>query len=69
MSDNLDAALEVSLFDERGGRYHDYIAEERPLSVIVQGYPYATLMRTPGDDQRLIMGFLLNITPSINSSC
>jgi FdhD protein len=58
MSNKSDAALEVSLFDERGGRYHDYLAEERPLSVIVQGYPYATLMRTPGDDQRLIMGFL-----------
>ena len=37
----------------------DIVAVEEPLQVIVDGRPLAVLMRTPGDDHVLIMGFLL----------
>lgn len=37
----------------------DTVAVEEPLQVIIDGRPLAVLMRTPGDDELLIMGFLL----------
>lgn len=37
----------------------DNLAVEEPLQVVVDGRPLAVLMRTPGDDEVLVMGFLL----------
>ena len=37
----------------------DIVAVEEPLQVVVDGRPLAVLMRTPGDDEILVMGFLL----------
>lgn len=38
---------------------HDFVSVEEPLQVIIDGRPLAVLMRTPGDDEFLVMGFLL----------
>ncbi len=37
----------------------DLVSVEEPLQVIIDGRPLAVLMRTPGDDELLVMGFLL----------
>ena len=37
----------------------DHLAVEEPLQVIVDGRPLAVLMRTPGEDEILILGFLM----------
>ena len=37
----------------------DLVTVEEPLQVVVDGRPLAVLMRTPGDDELLVMGFLL----------
>ena len=37
----------------------DQVSIEEPLQIIIDGRPLAVLMRTPGDDEFLIMGFLL----------
>ncbi|MEN8774515.1 MAG: formate dehydrogenase accessory sulfurtransferase FdhD [Akkermansiaceae bacterium] len=39
--------------------HDDSVAVEEPLQVVVDGRPLAVLMRTPGDDEVLVMGFLL----------
>lgn len=39
---------------------HDRVAVEAPLQVIVDGEPFAVIMRTPGDDQALAAGFLFS---------
>lgn len=36
----------------------DLLSVEEPLLVLINGKPYATLMRTPGDDAALVAGFL-----------
>ncbi len=36
----------------------DFIAREEPLQIVIDGRPLAVLMRTPGDDEPLITGFL-----------
>lgn len=36
----------------------DYLAEELPLQINIQGRPVSITMRTPGDDQALAIGFL-----------
>lgn len=36
----------------------DSVAVEEPLQVIIDGRPLAVLMRTPGDDSALVLGFL-----------
>lgn len=38
---------------------HDQVSVEEPLQVVVDGRPLAVLMRTPGEDRHLVMGFLL----------
>ena len=37
----------------------DHLAVEEPLQVIVDGRPLAVLMRTPGEDEILVLGFLM----------
>jgi FdhD protein len=41
----------------------DLVAVEEPLQVVVDGRALAVLMRTPGDDEVLVMGFLLTKPP------
>ncbi len=38
----------------------DLVSVEEPLQVILNGRPFATLMRTPGRDQELVEGFLFS---------
>ena len=54
-----NSIIRVTLFKENGLEYEDILADELPLSVTLQGQPYATFMRTPGDDEELILGFLM----------
>jgi FdhD protein len=37
----------------------DAVAVEEPLQVVIDGRPLAVLMRTPGEDEALVTGFLL----------
>lgn len=37
----------------------DLVAVEEPLQITVDGVPIAVVMRTPGDDLELVMGFLI----------
>ena len=39
--------------------FDDQLTVEEPLQVVVDGRPLAVLMRTPGNDDHLVMGFLL----------
>jgi FdhD protein len=38
----------------------DRVAVERPLEVRVDGEPFSVVMRTPGDDEHLAVGFLVS---------
>lgn len=49
----------VIFYDDQGQTYDDLLADEVPLSITAQGEPYATFMRTPGDDEALVIGFLI----------
>jgi FdhD protein len=42
------------------GHEEDLVAIESPLQIIVNGEPFAVIMRTPGDDEALVAGFLLS---------
>ena len=55
---NSKSTVNVVLYTQDQVSYQDDLAEERPLSLIVQGESYAIFMRTPGDDQALVSGFL-----------
>lgn len=37
----------------------DSVVREEPLEIQVSGVPIAVLMRTPGDDEELVLGFLI----------
>ena len=37
---------------------HDHVAVESPLQVLLDEEPFAVIMRTPGDDEALVLGFL-----------
>ncbi len=39
---------------------YDHLAVEEPLEIRVNGYPVAVIMRTPGDDESLTLGFLVS---------
>jgi FdhD protein len=40
-------------------RIEDHVAVEEPLEIRLDGHPVAVLMRTPGDDEELVSGFLI----------
>lgn len=42
-----------------GAHRQDWVAVEEPLEIRVNGAPLATIMRTPGHDEELVLGFLL----------
>jgi FdhD protein len=46
--------------DGRGNVDLDWIASEAPLEVRIDGKPVTVLMRTPGNDEELVRGFLFN---------
>jgi FdhD protein len=49
----------VHIEDERRTSRDERIAHEEPLEVQINGAPVAVLMRTPGDDEELGLGFLM----------
>ncbi len=57
---NSSLACSITRWSERKETHlDDLVAVEEPLQVVVDGRPLAVLMRTPGDDELLVMGFLL----------
>ena len=42
------------------GASWDHVAVESPLEVRVNGHPFAVIMRTPGADRELALGFLFS---------
>lgn len=43
-----------------GGASSDHVAVESPLEVRVNGHPFSVIMRTPGADRALTVGFLFS---------
>lgn len=53
-------ALSLIRHDAGGERpMEDLVAVEEPLEIRIDGYPVAVLMRTPGNDDELVSGFLV----------
>lgn len=56
-----DATREVTLrryTDDSGAPGRDAVAREEPLEIRLGGVPLAVVMRTPGEDRELTLGFL-----------
>lgn len=59
MSDRSSRDVRISRFGEReGSRVDDQLAAEEPLELRVDGAPLTVMMRTPGCDRELVLGFL-----------
>jgi FdhD protein len=56
----LEGAAETTLLRAGAGPASDLVAREEPLELRIGGEPVAVLMRTPGDDHRLALGFLFS---------
>ena len=55
-------SIEVAVERREGGATRgdvDAVAAEEPLEIAIEGEPIAVVMRTPGDDEDLVRGFLL----------
>lgn len=55
-------SIEVAIERHRDGDARqalDTVAAEEPLEIAIEGAPIAVVMRTPGDDEELVRGFLL----------
>jgi FdhD protein len=50
----------VRVDGERRETLSDRVAVERPLEVRLSGEPFSVIMRTPGDDRHLAIGFLFS---------
>ena len=51
--------FDVVRVDDRGIRSAaDHVAAEQPLEVRLEGHPFSVIMRTPGADEDLALGFL-----------
>ncbi len=48
----------VSVITASGEQKLDHVAVEEPLQITIDGHPVAVLMRTPGEDEALVTGFL-----------
>lgn len=57
---NVQPAVQTSIqrFSERRSSEQDWIASEAPLEVRIGNIPTTVLMRTPGNDEELVRGFL-----------
>jgi len=54
-------AVQMTAHGPRGAEPRsDRVADETPLEVRVNGEPFAVIMRSPGDDECLALGFLLS---------
>ena len=54
-------AIQLTAFGPDNGHSRtDCVAIEAPLEVRLNGEPFAVIMRTPGDDEALALGFLLS---------
>ena len=61
-SPSLQVSAVAALRSEAGRpllHYPDELSVEEPLEIRIAGEPYATTMRTPGNDHELVAGFLL----------
>lgn len=59
MSDRSREITVVKLDDGAAERVADSVAVEDPLEIRLKDVPLAVTMRTPGDDEDLVLGFLL----------
>lgn len=59
MSRSVQECEITRLNGDTGESANDVVAVEEPLQVVIDGRPLAVLMRTPGQDEVLVMGFLL----------
>ncbi len=62
MTDSSQTTRALSLTRHDAGSEHaveDLVAVEEPLEIRIDGYPVAVLMRTPGNDDELVSGFLI----------
>lgn len=62
----IQVQVPVKLHNDTPTSDTDWIVEEEPLEIQINGHTFATIMRTPGEDENLIRGFLF--TESIASS-
>jgi FdhD protein len=53
-------AVQLTAFGTDIRARRDHVAVEAPLEVRLNGEPFAVIMRTPGDDDALALGFLLS---------
>ena len=51
--------LVTAYLDEAGSSRQDRVAHEEPLEIQIQGVSIAVVMRTPGHDEELALGFLV----------
>lgn len=55
-----EGAAETTLLRSGAGPASDLVAREEPLELRIGGEPVAVMMRTPGDDHLLALGFLFS---------
>lgn len=48
----------ITVVDARGNSKPERVAVEEPLQITLDGCPVAVVMRTPGEDEDLVIGFL-----------
>jgi FdhD protein len=53
------ATREVTRFGPGGGRFADQLVVEEPVEIRLEGTPLAVVMRTPGHDDELALGFAI----------
>lgn len=59
MTEALRTVSLIRLEGQRRQKRQDHVAHEEPLEIQVNGASVAVVMRTPGDDEDLVRGFLL----------
>lgn len=57
--DSIRRVARLRVGDGRPESESDAVVREEPLEIQVGGAPVAVVMRTPGDDEELVLGFLL----------
>jgi FdhD protein len=60
MDERSAAVATLRCEDGRAAAREDRVAREEPLEIRVGGVPLAVVMRTPGDDEELALGFLVS---------
>lgn len=59
----------VPATDAQGRRKTEHVVVEEPLQITLDGHPVSVVMRTPGHDKDLVLGFLITegILPSLDA--